>query len=94
MYNASTVPVLQLALSGKKLTEQITSQLMEAGKAAAVAAASSRIEKLSDKLSERSAGLQGGALADELGQALLEIGYTGYVGQEFIPTRDPFHPAH
>ena len=22
-------------------------------------------------------------------KALLEIGYTGYVGQEFIPTRDP-----
>jgi hydroxypyruvate isomerase len=23
-------------------------------------------------------------------RALLEIGYTGYVGQEFIPTRDPY----
>ena len=23
-------------------------------------------------------------------RALLEIGYSGYVGQEFIPTRDPF----
>ena len=22
-------------------------------------------------------------------QALLDAGYTGYVGQEFIPTRDP-----
>jgi hydroxypyruvate isomerase len=22
-------------------------------------------------------------------EALIEIGYTGYVGQEFIPTRDP-----
>ena len=23
-------------------------------------------------------------------EALLEVGYTGYVGQEFIPTRDPY----
>jgi hydroxypyruvate isomerase len=23
-------------------------------------------------------------------RALLEIGYRGYVGQEFIPTRDPY----
>ena len=23
-------------------------------------------------------------------RALLEVGYTGYVGQEFIPTRDPY----
>src|SRR4051812_23391951 len=43
----------------KKLTEQITSQLMEAGKAAAVTAAASRIDKLSDKLNERSSGLRG-----------------------------------
>jgi hydroxypyruvate isomerase len=23
-------------------------------------------------------------------KALLDVGYTGYVGQEFIPTRDPW----
>jgi len=23
-------------------------------------------------------------------RALLEVGYQGYVGQEFIPTRDPY----
>jgi hydroxypyruvate isomerase len=27
-------------------------------------------------------------------RALLEIGYTGYVGQEFIPTRDPYQGLH
>lgn len=27
-------------------------------------------------------------------EALLEIGYTGYVGQEFIPTRDPLEGLH
>jgi hydroxypyruvate isomerase len=27
-------------------------------------------------------------------QALLDIGYNGYVGQEFIPTRDPFQGLH
>jgi hydroxypyruvate isomerase len=27
-------------------------------------------------------------------RALLEIGYTGYVGQEFIPTRDPYLGLH
>lgn len=26
--------------------------------------------------------------------ALLDIGYTGYVGQEFLPTRDPFQGLH
>ena len=37
----------------KKLGEQVTSQLMEAGKAAAVATASSRIDRLSESLNER-----------------------------------------
>jgi hydroxypyruvate isomerase len=27
-------------------------------------------------------------------EALLEIGYTGYVAQEFIPTRDPYQGLH
>jgi hydroxypyruvate isomerase len=27
-------------------------------------------------------------------QALLDIGYTGYVGQEFLPTRDPYQGLH
>jgi len=27
-------------------------------------------------------------------RALLEAGYTGYVGQEFIPTRDPYQGLH
>jgi hydroxypyruvate isomerase len=27
-------------------------------------------------------------------EALLEIGYTGYVGQEFIPTRDAYQGLH
>ena len=43
------------------------------------------------------AGIPGGAELDETQeinyaacmQALLDIGYEGYVGQEFIPTRDP-----
>lgn len=26
--------------------------------------------------------------------ALLEVGYTGYVGQEFLPTRDPYQGLH
>ncbi len=27
-------------------------------------------------------------------EALLEVGYTGYVGQEFLPTRDPYQGLH
>ncbi len=27
-------------------------------------------------------------------EALLEVGYTGYVGQEFLPTRDPYMGLH
>jgi hydroxypyruvate isomerase len=27
-------------------------------------------------------------------RALLEVGYKGWVGQEFIPTRDPYHGLH
>ena len=42
----------------KKLTGQISTQLMEAGKAAAVAVAAQRIDKLSDKLNERSSELR------------------------------------
>ena len=42
----------------KKLTEQISSQLMQAGRAAAVTAAASRIDALSDRLNERSAELR------------------------------------
>lgn len=42
----------------KKLTEQITSQLLQAGKAAAVTAAAARIDKLSDSLNERSSELR------------------------------------
>ncbi len=42
----------------KKLTEQISSQLMQAGRAAAVTAAASRIDALSDRLNERSSELR------------------------------------
>ena len=27
-------------------------------------------------------------------KALIEVGYKGYVGQEFIPTRDPYQGLH
>ena len=62
---SSGLGLLQQGASGltsspeaKKLTEQISSQLMEAGKAAAITAAASRIDKLSDKLNERSSELR------------------------------------
>jgi hypothetical protein len=48
----------------KKLTGQISTQLMEAGRAAAVAAAANRIDKLSDKLNERSNELRDLAALD------------------------------
>src|SRR4051795_2190448 len=43
----------------KKLSQQISGPLMEAGKAAAVSVAAGRIDKLSDRLNERSAQLRG-----------------------------------
>lgn len=42
----------------KKLSDQVTSQLVDAGKAAAVTAAASRIDQLSDSLNERSSQLR------------------------------------
>ena len=46
---------------GKQLGEQISGQLMSAGKAAAVTLASSGIDRLSDRLHERGEELRGGA---------------------------------
>lgn len=47
------------------LGEQITGQLVDAGKSAALAAASSRMDALSDRLAERSESLRGPSTDDE-----------------------------
>jgi hypothetical protein len=49
----------------RKLTQQISTQLVEAGKTAAVSVAASRIDKFSDSLRQRTSNLQGSGQQDE-----------------------------
>lgn len=47
------------------LTQQVKSQLMEAGKAAAVSVAASKINSISDRLQERSESMRGGSASKD-----------------------------
>jgi hypothetical protein len=77
--------------AGQTLTQQVGAKLVDAGKAAALAAAASRVDSVSDRLSARSSSLRGTETEDEAAESQGEP--TDAYDDDELPDEEPADEA-